>query len=475
MEVNSQNSKTRNIKKLIMSRDSFQKLVKQNGPLNKNLNKLNENYYINMKSIFDSDEKKTQLFSYIEKLRVKDRIKQRSVSPLLVKNNNDQFSNEKTVNNKEKNPLRDFSSDTIKNKKMIRKKEKLKYDNTYNNTLNKININDDIIENKDDKIKEKNDKKKNENFEKIYSDKCIFNIYSLDNINKKHYYGTETTPSFRIMKKKKQLQMTFTRIHFPSKKKNNIVKKYFKENFFFCIKPKRKRKKKEENKKNLLQIERINNFCIKSKININKINKNKLNEVIKKKDNYSGYKLIKFDKGKKINEIPFNNSIDVLNKKFEEEKIKINNIPLKFNYINQYTNEIDQTENLYILSSKVKKQEKQVYLINTGMNTIKDKRKFKEIGIEVSYNIITSNSGNNTDINLINWNKYCYNYNNDKINNNKSFQKNKKVIKQEKNNNNLSASFHSKIFHEGNNNSSFYEDYYNNIESSEFNNDETNN
>ena len=82
MEVNSQNSKTRNIKKLIMSRDSFQKLVKQNGPLNKNLNKLNENYYYNMKSIFDSDEKKTQLMSYIEKLRIKDRIKQRSVSPI---------------------------------------------------------------------------------------------------------------------------------------------------------------------------------------------------------------------------------------------------------------------------------------------------------------------------------------------------------------------------------------------------------
>ena len=145
MEVNSQNSKTRNIKKLIMSRDSFQKLVKQNGPLNKNLNKLNENYYINMKSIFDSDEKKTQLFSYIEKLRVKDRIKQRSVSPLLVKNNNDQFSNEKTVNNKEKNPLRDFSSDTIKNKKMIRKKKLSTFLLNYRINLVLISLIDNIF------------------------------------------------------------------------------------------------------------------------------------------------------------------------------------------------------------------------------------------------------------------------------------------------------------------------------------------
>ena len=39
------------------------------------------------------------------------------------------------------------------------------------------------------------------------------------------------------------------------------------------------------------------------------------------------------------------------------------------------------------------------------MNTLRDKRKFKEIGINVSYNPITSNSGNNTEINLVNWDK----------------------------------------------------------------------
>ena len=473
MEDNSQNNKTRNIKKLIMSRDSFQKLVKQNGPLNKNLNKLNENYYYNMKSIFDSDEKKTQLMSYIEKLRIKDRIKQRSVSPLLIKNNNYQFSTEKVTNNKEKNPIREKSSDIIKNKnKMIRKKEKLKYDNTCNNTLYRINLNDEIFGNKNDKTNDKKDKKKIENLEKINSDKILYNFYGLDNLNKRNYYESETAPSFRIIKKKKQLQMTFTRIHFPSKKKNNNnnIKKYFKENFFFCIKTKRKRKKKEENKINLFQIENINNFSIKPKININKIDKNKLNEVKKKKDNYTGYKLVKFDKGKKINEIPFNNSIEILNKKFEEEKIKINNIPLKFNSINKYTNEIDQVENLNIISSTLKKQ---INLVNTGMNTIKDKRKFKEIGINVSYKIITSNSGNNTDINLVNWEKYCNNYNNDILNNN-IFKNNKKINKKEKNNNNSRDSYKSKIIYESNS-SSFYEDNLNIIEPSEFVIDESNN
>ena len=55
MEENYPNTRTRNIKKLVMSRDSFQRLVKENEPLNKNLGKLHENYYNNIKIIFDSD------------------------------------------------------------------------------------------------------------------------------------------------------------------------------------------------------------------------------------------------------------------------------------------------------------------------------------------------------------------------------------------------------------------------------------
>ena len=60
MEDKYLNTRTRNLKKIIMSRDSFQRLIKENEPLNKNLDKLNENYYHNIKAIFGSDEKKTK-------------------------------------------------------------------------------------------------------------------------------------------------------------------------------------------------------------------------------------------------------------------------------------------------------------------------------------------------------------------------------------------------------------------------------
>ena len=52
MEDKYLNTRTRNLKKIIMSRDSFQRLIKENEPLNKNLDKLNENYYHNIKAIF---------------------------------------------------------------------------------------------------------------------------------------------------------------------------------------------------------------------------------------------------------------------------------------------------------------------------------------------------------------------------------------------------------------------------------------
>ena len=44
--------KTEKDMKSIVNRDSFKELIKQNNSLNKNLSKLNENYYSNMKSIF---------------------------------------------------------------------------------------------------------------------------------------------------------------------------------------------------------------------------------------------------------------------------------------------------------------------------------------------------------------------------------------------------------------------------------------
>jgi hypothetical protein len=123
-----------------------------------------------------------------------------------------------------------------------------------------------------------------------------------------------------------------------------------------------------------------------------------------KKDNFTGLKLIKYEEGKIKKEILLNESIEKINKKLEEEKIKIDNIQLKLNIINEYTKEIDQTVNFNIISNIIREKVK-LNLVNKGMNTLRDKRKFKEIGINVSYNPITSNSGNNTEINLVNWDK----------------------------------------------------------------------
>ena len=73
------------------------------------------------------------------------------------------------------------------------------------------------------------------------------------------------------------------------------------------------------------------------------------------------------------------------------------------------------------------------------MNTIKEKKKLKDIGINVGYIPITSNAGNNTDINLLNWNNiYQINKNkeNDLFNNESNISRNNIGIKKEKNNNN---------------------------------------
>ena len=76
--------KTEKDMKSIVNRDSFKELIKQNNSLNKNLSKLNENYYSNMKSIFDSDENKSRVMSFINKLRKQDILsKQKSVSPIM--------------------------------------------------------------------------------------------------------------------------------------------------------------------------------------------------------------------------------------------------------------------------------------------------------------------------------------------------------------------------------------------------------
>ena len=83
MENDYLKSSPKKLKRTIMSRDSFKKLVNQNDSLNNSLNKLNQKYYDNMKTIFDSDEKKIQVMSFLEKFRFKSRLTKRNVSPLL--------------------------------------------------------------------------------------------------------------------------------------------------------------------------------------------------------------------------------------------------------------------------------------------------------------------------------------------------------------------------------------------------------
>ena len=501
MEDKYLNTRTRNLKKIIMSRDSFQRLIKENEPLNKNLDKLNENYYHNIKAIFGSDEKKNQVMSFIEKLRFKNRLKQRSVSPLLLKFDNFGISTEKSYT-KDLSTLRvEKSIDTIKNNnshKIRKRYEKLKnelsgnnsnicYDiksdnenpleeksidkniiveninsiekNSSENNTDKINIinnlnnksiNKNIIDNcnSEDKNEKKNgienmklsDNKRNMKLiedEKIIIEDKRNKEKQLKRYHKKNF-GSDNIPNIKIKKKEEQLKITFKRINISiSRKKNNDNKNknLFKENFFFTIKPKLLTYKKKtiiHPKKTQLKKESTN-----FSININ-------NKSIK--DKYTGYKLIKYEEGKKINEILLNESIENINKKLEEEKIKIGNLQIKLKLINEYTNEVDQIENFNIISNLIKEKVK-LNLVNRGMNTLRDKRKFKEIGINVSNNRIFSNSGNNTDITLVNWDKYftknnLMKFNNKGDNNKKSnyhksnscVMENKKEIKSNKNN-----------------------------------------
>ena len=489
--------RTRNLKKIIMSRDSFQRLIKENEPLNKNLGKLNENYYHNIKAIFGSDEKKNQVMSFIEKLRFKNRLKQRSVSPLLLKFDNFGISTEKSYT-KDLSTLRvEKSIDTIKNNnshKLTKRYEKLKnelsgnnsnicYDNenhlvensidkniiveninsieknsSENNTdkintisnLNNKSINKNIIDNynTEDKNEKKNgienmklsDNKRNMNLiedEKIIIEDKRNKEKQLKRYHKKNF-GSDNIPNIKIKKKEEQLKITFKRINISiSRKKNNDNnnKTLLKENFFFTIKPKLityKNKTIIHPKKTQLKKESTN-------FSINKNYKSK-------NDKYTGYKLIKYEEGKKITEILLNESIENINKKLEEEKIKIDNLQIKLKLKNEYTNEIDQIENFNIISNLIKEKVK-LNLVNRGMNTLRDKRKFKEIGINVSNNRIFSNSGNNTDITLVNWDKYFNKNNLMKFNNkgdnnkktnyhksNSCVMENKKDIKSNKNN-----------------------------------------
>ena len=371
--------KTEKDMKSIVNRDSFKELIKQNNSLNKNLSKLNENYYSNMKSIFDSDENKFRVISFINKLRQKDILsKQKSVSP------------------------------NTKDLEMIKLNEKLSTNkNKYNNNYTVTNNNYIVL-------KKRYLQKSYEENKQNYLINDEYQIQKKLQCLKNKFYQINTAPVYKNKNNKNELQISFTRVnittikdnkHSTNEENDHMLSKY---HFYFSLNSKNDKLNLNLNKKEF-QIETINNLFFKSKF----------------LENYSGYKLSKYYKGKLINEFLLNESIESLNKKFTEELVEINNIPLRF--INKFDNqnEIDLNENFQILSN-LSKGKLNKNLMNTGMNTVKDKRKFAENGVNVNFNPITSNSGNNTDINLNNWN-FIFQNNNSTNNKNLIFNNLKNI------------------------------------------------
>ena len=356
MKVFPRNIKTEKDILSVINRDSFKELIKQNNSLNKNLSKLNENYYSNMKAIFDSDENKSRVISFINKLRNKDILsKQKSVSPIQ----------------------KDL--------------EKIKVNKRFATNKNKYNINHTEPNNNYMNLKKKLLQRSYEENKQNYINEDEYQIQKQLHSIKNKFYQINTAPVYKNKNKKEQFQITFTRVNITTIKNNkystnkgnsNMLSK---DNFYFSLNSKNDKLNLNLNKK-LFQIDRNNNLFFKSNI----------------LENYSGYKLSKYEKGELKNNFLLNESIETLNKKFTEELIEINKIPLRFNNKFNYQNEIDLNENFQILPN-LNKEKLNKNLISTGMNTIKDKRKYVENGINVNFNSITSNSGNNTDINLTNW------------------------------------------------------------------------
>ena len=76
-----------NIKKSIITKDSLSKDINPDFPLNKKYGNIKKNAYKNAQNIFDSDEKKNEIISFLDKKRNEEnREKERSISPLLENN-----------------------------------------------------------------------------------------------------------------------------------------------------------------------------------------------------------------------------------------------------------------------------------------------------------------------------------------------------------------------------------------------------
>jgi hypothetical protein len=189
--------------------------------------------------------------------------------------------------------------------------------------------------------------------------------------------------------------MTFIRINITTVK-HAVEDNYLEEKFDFSINNKNniEKLKKEFEKESI-------NFLIEGK---------KKEEDKGDNDNFIGFKLSKIENGKEVKEYYINESIEKLNKKFEEDNIKINDFPLKFKTYDKTINEIDKLEDIEYI--KIKNDKKEIKnLIDIGINTIKDKKKFENKGISVNFFPITTQRGVNTDDTI-----WKYNNNIDDIN-----------------------------------------------------------
>ena len=351
-----------NIKKSIITKDSFLKDINPDFPLNKKYGNIKKNAYKNEQNIFDSDEKKNEIIFYLDKKRNEEiREKERSISPSL---GNNIFTSINNINLITPTKINKKDFQTISKEKFFNNSEYHKNRNISNNNISKkyISENDEI----EKKIKE---------------------LKIRNQINKKY--------PIRIIKKNNNLKMTFIRINITTVK-HAVEDNYLEEKFDFSINNKNniEKLKKEFEKESI-------NFLIEGK---------KKEEDKGDNDNFIGFKLSKIENGKEVKEYYINESIEELNKKFEEDNIKINDFPLKFKTYDKTINEIDKLEDIEYI--KIKNDKKEIKnLIDIGINTIKDKKKFENKGISVNFFPITTQRGVNTDDTI-----WKYNNNIDDIN-----------------------------------------------------------
>ena len=408
-----------NVKKTIITKDSLQKSIKNIVPITKNFEYFNKNIYNNMKNIFDSDEKKKNIISYLDD-KIKREREQRSISPLLN-------SNSSSVKSNNNNNI--YYNQKKQSKKLIKDYQAISQEYSNEESLNKV------------RYSSTNMKNLNIHHMKQYSNNNIGKLFYFkddenDEVNKKINEMRRNIKN-QIEKenpikaiKNDNLQITFLRINISTVKHKNEENEFKKEQFDICFNGLNKINNEKDNKKDNIFKKESYNFYIKG-------NDNKDKNFIKECDNF----YIKGNKKDLIFEKEFNHfSIKennkkkiILEKEFIDFKIqgineknveKEKDLPLKLSNDIKSMNEIDQVENFeFIHFNNINKKENK-QLINIGINTMKDKRKFENKGISVNFFPITTQIGINTDdienrlnnINKINTNENKYNYKNKNIN-----------------------------------------------------------